>query len=82
MNTNHRPKGNYHMLSTTEVAEELGVSTNVVTRFINTGLLIPDVTLHPSRTGRTGARKFKLETVHAFAASPYFKEYMRKKYWR
>ena len=76
------PKGVYHLLSTSEVAEELGVSQSVVTRFINKGQLVPDVVLHPSRTGRSGARKFKIETVKNFSESVYFRRYQHDKYWR
>lgn len=80
--TNLYPKGAYYMLSTSDVARELGVPQSSVSRFINKGYLVPDVTLHPSKTGRTGARKFKPETVKAFSESEYFRRYMHARYWR
>ena len=54
------------LLSSGEIAAEIGVHRTTILNYVRRGLITPDVVLKPTKNGRTGRHKFKRETVDAF----------------
>lgn len=64
------------LLCTGEVANFLGVSQSTVCNYIARGLLVPDLVMSTTRDGKSGRRKFELETVRQFISNYATSEYL------